>query len=105
MGALAGVDLSTLSHEAELDLLRAIAEVPGQLAQSAEQRAPHRITHAAQSLAARFHRFYTECRVVSEDDALTQARLWLCAGTKQVLANLLGVLGVSAPESMERHDG
>ncbi len=105
MGALAGVDLSTLSHEAELDLLRAIAEVPGQLTQSAEQRAPHRITHAAQSLAARFHRFYTECRVVSEDDALTQARLWLCAGTKQVLANLLGVLGVSAPESMERHDG
>jgi arginyl-tRNA synthetase len=104
MPSLAGVDLALLSHEAELDLLRAIAEVPGQLTSSADQRAPHRITHAAQSLAARFHRFYTECRVVSEDDALTLARLCLCSGTKQVLANLLGVLGVSAPESMERVD-
>ena len=105
MKPIADVDLSLLEHDAELDLLRGIAEVPGQLALSAEQRAPHRITHAAQALAARFHRFYTECRVVSEDEALTQARLWLCAGTKQVLANLLGVLGVSAPESMEREDG
>ena len=105
MKPIADADLSLLSHDAELDLLRAIAEVPGQLALSAEQRAPHRITHAAQSLAARFHRFYTECRVVSEDEGLTQARLWLGAGTKQVLANLLGVLGVSAPESMEREDG
>ncbi len=72
---------------------------------AAEQRGPHRLTHASQNLAARFHRFYTECRVVSDDEGLTQARLWLCAGTKQVLANLLGLLGVSAPDSMERDDG
>ena len=51
----------------------------------------------------RFHRFYTECTVVDADEpALTHARLWLAAGTKQVIANLLGILGVSAPESMER---
>jgi len=105
MKSIVDVDLTLLDHDAELDLLRGIAEVPSQLALSADQRAPHRITHAAQALAARFHRFYTECRVVSEDEALTQARLSLCAGTKQVLANLLGVLGVSAPESMEREDG
>ena len=42
--------------------------------------------------------------MLSEDPALTQARLWLCAGTKQVLANLLALLGVSAPEAMERAD-
>jgi arginyl-tRNA synthetase len=59
----------------------------------------------AQDLASRFHRFYTECRVVSDDEELTQARLTLCAGTKQVLANLLGLVGVSAPEAMERVDG
>ncbi len=103
--SIADVDLSLLLHESELDLLRAVAEVPSKLATAAELRSPHRLTHAAQDLAARFHRFYTECRVVSEDGALTQARLWLCTGTKQVLANLLELLGVSAPEVMERSDG
>ncbi|MEP6973287.1 MAG: arginine--tRNA ligase [Actinomycetota bacterium] len=103
--AIADVDLSLLSHESEIDLLRALAEVPAKLATAAELRSPHRLTHAAQDLAARFHRFYTDCRVVSEDEALTQARLWLCTGTKQVLMDLLALLGVSAPEVMERSDG
>jgi arginyl-tRNA synthetase len=98
------VDLGVLATEPERDLLRGLAEVPQRIAQAAELRAPQRIAHASQDLAARFHRFYTECRVVSEDEALTQARLWLATGTKQVLANLLGLLGVSAPESMERDD-
>jgi arginyl-tRNA synthetase len=95
-------DLSRLAHEAELDLLRAIADVPAEIRTAAELRAPHRLTHAAQDLAARFHRFYTECPVLSDDAELTQARLWLSTATKQVIANLLGLLGVSAPESMER---
>jgi arginyl-tRNA synthetase len=103
--AIADVDLSLLTHESELDLLRALAEVPAKLAIAAEQRAPHRLTHTSQDLAARFHRFYAECRVVSDDEALTQARLWLASGTKQVIANLLGLLGVSAPEVMDRVDG
>ena len=96
--------MSRLSHEAELDLLRAIADVAGQIRTAAERRAPHRLTHAAQGLAARFHRFYTDCPVLSDDAELTQARLWLCVGTKQVIANLLDLLGVSAPESMERSE-
>jgi arginyl-tRNA synthetase len=100
-----GADLSLLSHEAELDLLRAIADVPSELRRAAELRAPHRLTHVSQDLAARFHRFYTDCRVVSEDAALTQARLWLCIAAKQAIANLLGLLGVSSPERMERVDG
>jgi arginyl-tRNA synthetase len=95
-------DLSLLSHGAELDLLRTLADVTAEIRTAAELRAPHRLTHAAQDLAARFHRFYTDCPVLSDDEALTQARLWVCSGTKQVLANLLGLLGVSAPESMER---
>ncbi|MGH2595506.1 MAG: arginine--tRNA ligase [Actinomycetota bacterium] len=103
--AIADVDLSLLVHGSELDLLRATAEVPSKLAAAADLRSPHRLTHAAQDLAGKFHRFYTDCRVVSEDEALTQARLWLCSGTKQVLANLLELLGVSAPEVMERSDG
>jgi arginyl-tRNA synthetase len=101
--SIADADLSLLQHEAEHDLLRALADVPGQIATAADLRAPQRITHLAQDLAGRFHRFYTECTVVDVDEpALTHARLWLAAGTKQVIANLLGILGVSAPESMER---
>jgi arginyl-tRNA synthetase len=99
------VDLSLLSAEAELDLLRTIADLPEEIARAAELRAPHRLTHFAQDLAARFHRFYTECRVVTDDEALTQARLALCAAAKQTIANVLALLGVSAPESMERADG
>ena len=98
-------DLSRLTDDAELEVLRAIARVPAQVATAAELRAPHRLAHASQDLAARFHRFYTDCPVLSDDPELTQARLWLCRGTKQVIANLLGLLGVSAPEAMERADG
>jgi arginyl-tRNA synthetase len=101
---IAEVDLALLGHDAELDLLRALAEVPDILARAADLRAPHRVAHAAQDVAARFHRFYTECRVVGDDAELTQARLWLCRATQQVLANLLAVLGVSAPERMDRDD-
>ena len=98
-------ELSLLASESEQDLLRALADAPGLIATAAEQRAPHRLTHAAQDLASTFHRFYTECRVVSDDPELTQARLWLSSATKQVLANLLGLVGVSAPESMDKLPG
>ncbi len=97
-------DLSLLATEAELDLLRAIAELPSEIALVAENRAPHRLTHYAQDLAARFHRFYTDCRVVTDDEALTRSRVWLCSAAKQTIANALALLGVSAPESMERAD-
>lgn len=98
-------DLSLLCTEPELELLRAVADTPAEIRRAAELRAPHRLTHAAQELAARFHRFYTDCPVLSDDAALTQARLWLCTATKQAIAILLGLVGVSAPEAMERSDG
>jgi arginyl-tRNA synthetase len=91
-----------LTHPTELDLLRRLADAPERIRVAAELRAPYRLTRYAEELAADFHRFYTECRVVTEDRALTQARLHLSAATRQVLANVLGLLGVSAPESMER---
>jgi arginyl-tRNA synthetase len=103
-GSIDDAELTLLSTEPEQELLRALADVPALIATAAGQRAPHKLTHASQDLAATFHRFYTECRVVSDDAALTRARLWLSTGTKQVLANLLGLIGVSAPESMERLD-
>jgi arginyl-tRNA synthetase len=99
------VDLGRLEHPSELDLLARIAELPGEIATAASLRAPYRLTHYAEEFAAQFHRFYADCRVVSDDEELTQARLWVCAAAKQTVANTLGILGVSAPESMERDDG
>jgi len=96
------VRVEELVHETELDLLRKIAELPEQVRFAAEARAPYRLTKYAEELAADFHRFYTECRVVTDDAELTQARLHLAAATRQVIANVLAILGVSAPDSMER---
>jgi arginyl-tRNA synthetase len=98
------VDLELLALEAELDLLRKLAEFREEVQVAAELRAPYRLTRYVEELAAEFHRFYTESRVVTDDPALTQARLWLSMATKQVIANALALLGVSAPESMERAD-
>jgi arginyl-tRNA synthetase len=102
---IAQVDLGRLVDPAEIELLKGLADVPATIRTAAELRAPHRIAHAAQDVAARFHRFYTDCRVVSEDEELTQARLWVCRASKTVLANLLALIGVSAPERMDRDDG
>ncbi|HYJ61509.1 MAG TPA: arginine--tRNA ligase [Actinomycetota bacterium] len=101
----AGADLALLTHEAELDLARALAGVPGVIAKAADLRAPHRLTHAAQDLAARCHRFYTESRVLGEDESLSRARLALAAAAQRTLAILLGLVGVTAPERMDRDDG
>ena len=91
-----------LVHETELDLLRSLSEFPEQIRVAAELRAPYRLTRYTEDVAAAFHRFYTECRVVTEDEELTQARLHLSEATRQVIANGLGIIGVSAPASMDR---
>ncbi|MDP9242748.1 MAG: arginine--tRNA ligase [Actinomycetota bacterium] len=96
------VDLGLLGEEEELDLLREIAEMDDQVQAAAALRAPSRLAHYAERLAAQFHRFYAERRVVTDDAELTQARLWLCVAAKQTIANVLGLLGVSAPEAMHR---
>ncbi|MDX1659926.1 MAG: arginine--tRNA ligase [Nitriliruptorales bacterium] len=99
-GELADADLSRLDHPAELDLLRAMAELPEVVADAADLRATQRVTRYAEELAATFHRFYTECRVLVDDVDLARARYWLAVAAKQVLANTLGFLRVSAPERM-----
>jgi len=97
---LDAVAFEELQHESELDLLRKIAELPEAVDVAARLRAPHRLTRYAEELAALFHAFYRDCRVVSEDAALTQARLHLCRAAQISLRNSLALLGVTAPESM-----
>jgi arginyl-tRNA synthetase len=94
--------LELLAAESELDLLWKIADWPQEVETAAALRAPYRLTRYAEDLAAQFHRFYTECRVVTDHDALTQARLWLSTAAKQTVANVLSLLGVSAPQAMDR---
>ncbi len=97
-----GVALDLLGDPSELELIRKLTELPEVVAGAAEARAPHRLTRYVEEVATQFHRFYTDCRVITEDEPLTQARLWLSVAAKQVIGSALGLLGVSAPESMER---
>ncbi len=94
------VDLTPLVHERELELMRALATYPDVLATAAEARAPHRVTTWVRDLAGRFHGFYHDCRVMTDDADLTQARLWLAEACRIALADALGILGVGAPEAM-----
>jgi arginyl-tRNA synthetase len=93
-------DLGLLRHPMEAALLRRLAAFEELVLLAASQRAPHRLTRYAEDLAAAFHRFYAECRVLSDDHALSSARWWLVNATRQVLANTLGLIGVDAPERM-----
>ncbi|MGH2705373.1 MAG: arginine--tRNA ligase [Actinomycetota bacterium] len=92
--------LGELVHESEYELMRKLAELPETVEVAAALRAPHRLTGYVLDLAALFHAFYRDCRVIGDDPALTQARLRLCDATRQAIGNVLGLLGVSAPESM-----
>ena len=100
----AGLDPALLSHEREGDLLGVLGEFPRVVASAAELREPHRVARYLEQLATAYHRFYDSCRVLPRGDEQTteihRARLVLCAATRQVLANGLDLLGVSAPERM-----
>jgi arginyl-tRNA synthetase len=100
MLGLDGADLSPLTHESELALMRQMSDFSDLVAGAARDRAPFRLTHYAQSLAGLFHSFYGNCHVLVEDKALEQARLSLVDATRIVLALSLSLLGVSAPERM-----
>jgi arginyl-tRNA synthetase len=94
-------DASLLVHQSEQALIRKMLELPEIVAQSAEQRAPHRLTFYAKELASDFHAFYRDCRVVAEEaPERTQARLMLARAAQLTLAQALSLLGVSAPERM-----
>ena len=93
-----------LTHEREGELLGALGEFPRVVATAAELREPHRVARYLESLAGTYHRFYDGCRVLPRGDEevtdLHRSRLWLVEATRVVLANGLGLLGVTAPERM-----
>ncbi|KKM10955.1 arginine--tRNA ligase [Clostridiales bacterium PH28_bin88] len=92
--------LDLLGDPAELELIRKIADFPGVVAGAAEALEPHRLTRYAQELATLFHAFYTNCRVLVQEDDLRGARMVLADATRITLRNLLRIIGVTAPERM-----
>jgi arginyl-tRNA synthetase len=93
-------DLSLLIDPAELELARVFSQLSEVIEGAARDLAPVRLTHYAEELATSFHSFYTKCQVIGDDEALTKARLYLADTTRSVLALVLNLLGVSAPERM-----
>jgi len=93
-------DVSLLTHESELALVRGMLRLPELVEAIALSLEPHQLPYYAIDLATAFHDFYEKCRVVSDDVALSKARLKLAAAAKQVLARTLGLMGMTAPERM-----
>jgi arginyl-tRNA synthetase len=97
-------DPGLLTHDRENDLLKALAEFPGVVSTAAGLRQPHRVARYLEDLAGTYHRFYDVCRVLPMGDEpfteLGRARLWLAEAARIVLANGLGLLGVSAPDRL-----
>jgi len=94
------VDFTLLKEEAELALIRKIAEFPDEIEGVALSYEPHHLTQYAHELASLFHSFYNSCRVLTDEQDLRKARLYLVNAARITLRNLLLVLGVNAPEKM-----
>ena len=93
-------NLDLLTHEAEIDLMKMLAKFPEEVKMIAQSRQPHHLTTYAYDLATAFHSFYNNCRVNTDSEQLAQARLYLVNAARQVLKNVLTLLGISAPEQM-----
>ncbi|HSE92438.1 MAG TPA: DALR anticodon-binding domain-containing protein, partial [Methylomirabilota bacterium] len=94
------VDLGALARPEELALIKRLVQFPDLVAGAARSLEPHRIAFWLTELAGQFHPYYKAHRVIQADERLMFARLGLCTAVGQVVANGLGLLGVSAPESM-----
>jgi arginyl-tRNA synthetase len=102
VATLVGADLSLLKAPTEAALMLQLAEYPTMLRRAADGLAPHDVAFYLRDVAAAFHSYYAAERFLVEDAALARARLALLAATRQVLRNALALLGVSAPERLDR---
>jgi len=93
-------ELALLTAAEERNLIAYMTTLPAVIIDAAVTRDPSKVTRFAVSLATLFHKFYTECRVKTDDGALTNARLSLCLAVKTALCDILKMLKISAPESM-----
>ncbi|MCR2807776.1 arginine--tRNA ligase [Paenibacillus soyae] len=97
---IASVNFGKLNTEAEFDLIRKVGELPQEVAEAAAQYAPHRLIRYVYELSAELHSYYRAERVITEDAEQTAARLALLGAVRVAIANVLRLVGVSAPERM-----
>jgi arginyl-tRNA synthetase len=102
LAAVGDVDLSLLREPEEVALIRWLAELPGEIRVAADLREPHRLPRYAMELAGRFHTFYNRHRVLGVEPALSAARLRLVEGVATGVRRALSLVGVEAPERMDR---
>ena len=93
-------DLNALVHPEELNLIKILLRFPEIVERSASSCAPHHVCEYMREVAAQFHKFYHDCRIVGSGEPVQTARLALALATKRVLANGCAILGLTAPESM-----
>jgi arginyl-tRNA synthetase len=102
LAAAGRADLALLREPEEVALIRWLAELPGEIRAAADLREPHRLPRYATELASRFHSFYNRHRVLGVDPSLSAARLRLIEAVAIAVRTALGLIGVEAPERMER---
>ncbi len=93
-------DVSLLTIDAELSLIRRMIQFPEAIDLAARNLEPHHLPYFAQELATAFHSFYKQCRVVSDDPVMSKARLKIVKAAQIVLAKALTLMGMTAPETM-----
>ena len=93
-------ELSLLTSDEETDLIAHLGALTGVIVNAANTYDPAKITHYATDLATKFHRFYNAQRVMVEDEALMQARIFLCVCVRNTMRNVLSMLKIETPESM-----
>lgn len=93
-------ELDMLSSDEERELIRHLASLTSEIAAAADAYDPAKITHYVIELATLFHKFYNAHRVIDENESLMQARLYLCLAVKETIKNILGMLKITAPETM-----
>ncbi|MCX6813788.1 MAG: DALR anticodon-binding domain-containing protein, partial [Candidatus Azambacteria bacterium] len=93
-------DTKYLKTKGELDLIRKLVEFPELLSEVSRNYEVHRLSRYSLELAREFHNFYEKYRVITEDKKLMAARLSLAAAVKIVLANVLNLMGINAPDKM-----
>jgi arginyl-tRNA synthetase len=98
--SLLKADFSALEHQEEISLVKIFRRLPALVLHTAEAFAPHHICEYLRQVAAQFHKFYHDCRIVGQPEPVQSARLALALATKQVLVSGCSILGVTAPESM-----
>jgi arginyl-tRNA synthetase len=98
--AAGDADISLLATEQERDLIKQLSLLPEEIRIAARDYNPSRINSYVTELAARFHRFYTVCRIKDADEATAKARLLLSDCVRQTIENCLGIVGVTAPDKM-----